>query len=175
MTSVHWAPCPRDGRLLCFQRCPHSLHRPVYIVKQERKQGTRHQVSRKTTQNDTRRYKTTHDDTGRPSRPPPTMPPVPPQALPRPIQAEMDTLRKQYHSLDNLINQLKTLSGGTLSVHQELSRAARDESRAIAAKIEVRISPQGAWLLLVQNRSCCSLRLHHHHCLTLIIVLYPRN
>ncbi|KAF9355678.1 hypothetical protein BGX34_010316 [Mortierella sp. NVP85] len=64
------------------------------------------------------------------------MPPIPPQALPRPIQAEMDTLRKQYHSLENLITRLKNLSGGTLTVHQELSRAARDESKAIATKIE---------------------------------------
>jgi len=52
----------------------------------------------------------------------------------------MDTLRKQYHSLENLIARLKTLSGGTLAVHQELSRAARDESKAIATKIEVRRS-----------------------------------
>ncbi|KAI8361455.1 Sec20-domain-containing protein [Mortierella sp. GBAus27b] len=63
------------------------------------------------------------------------MPPVP-QALPRPIQAEMDTLRKQYHSLDSLIGQLRNLSGSTLAVHQDLSRTARDESRAIEAKIE---------------------------------------
>ncbi|KAG0262888.1 hypothetical protein BG011_009596 [Mortierella polycephala] len=56
--------------------------------------------------------------------------------LPRPIQIEMDTLRKQYHALDNLISRLKNLSGGTLSVQQELVRSAREESKAIEAKIE---------------------------------------
>ncbi|KAF9986403.1 hypothetical protein BGZ65_007756 [Modicella reniformis] len=64
------------------------------------------------------------------------MPPVPPQTLPRPIQTQMDTLRKQYHSLDNLISRLNNLSGGTLADHQELSRTAREESKAIEVKIE---------------------------------------
>ncbi|KAI8599939.1 Sec20-domain-containing protein [Dissophora ornata] len=64
------------------------------------------------------------------------MPPIPPQTLPRPIQMQMDALRKQYHALDSLINRLKTLSGGTLAVQQELVRSAREESKAIEAKIE---------------------------------------
>ncbi|KAF9184362.1 hypothetical protein BGZ51_003383 [Haplosporangium sp. Z 767] len=65
------------------------------------------------------------------------MPPINLQTtLPRPIQIEMDTLRKQYHALDNLISRLKNLSGGTLSVQQELARSAREESKAIEAKIE---------------------------------------
>ncbi|KAF8941213.1 hypothetical protein BGZ58_001017 [Dissophora ornata] len=67
------------------------------------------------------------------------MPPIPPQTLPRPIQMQMDALRKQYHALDSLINRLKTLSGGTLAVQQELVRSAREESKAIEAKIEAHV------------------------------------
>ncbi|KAF9101913.1 hypothetical protein BGX27_011280 [Mortierella sp. AM989] len=64
------------------------------------------------------------------------MPPIPSQTLPRSIQMQMDALRKEYHSLDSLITRLKNLSGGTLSVQQELARNAREESKAIEAKIE---------------------------------------
>ncbi|KAG0364746.1 Sec20-domain-containing protein [Gamsiella multidivaricata] len=64
------------------------------------------------------------------------MPPLPSQILPRSIQAQMDELRKQYHSLDSHIGRLKTLSGATLSVQQELVRSAREESKTIEAKIE---------------------------------------
>ncbi|KAG0257461.1 hypothetical protein DFQ27_005129, partial [Actinomortierella ambigua] len=63
------------------------------------------------------------------------MPPIPP-LLPRPVQAQMDALRKQYHALDSLITRLSTLSGSPLSVQQELSRQAREEARAIETKIE---------------------------------------
>ncbi|KAF9206138.1 hypothetical protein BGZ49_002965 [Haplosporangium sp. Z 27] len=64
------------------------------------------------------------------------MPPIPAHTLPRPIQTQMDALRKEYHSLDSLISRLKNLSGDTLSVQQELARSAREESKAIEAKIE---------------------------------------
>ncbi|KAF9540737.1 hypothetical protein BGW38_009856, partial [Lunasporangiospora selenospora] len=56
--------------------------------------------------------------------------------LPRPVQAQMDDLRKQYQSLDILVNKLKSLSGGTLAVQQELVRNAREESKALESKIE---------------------------------------
>ncbi|KAF9437383.1 hypothetical protein BGZ76_000918 [Entomortierella beljakovae] len=63
------------------------------------------------------------------------MPPIPP-TLPRPIQTQIDTLRKEYQSLENLINRLKNITGGTLSIQQELVRNAREESKAIEAKID---------------------------------------
>ncbi|KAG0237953.1 hypothetical protein BGW42_008053 [Actinomortierella wolfii] len=63
------------------------------------------------------------------------MPPIPP-LLPRPVQVQMDALRKQYHELDSLITRLSTLSGSPLSVQQDLSRQAREEARAIELKIE---------------------------------------
>ncbi|GJJ73808.1 protein transport protein SEC20 [Entomortierella parvispora] len=59
-----------------------------------------------------------------------------PPTLPQPIQHQMDALRKQYHALDALINRLKSLSGATLTVQQELARHAREESKAIESKIE---------------------------------------
>ncbi|KAG0056929.1 hypothetical protein BGZ83_002869 [Gryganskiella cystojenkinii] len=48
----------------------------------------------------------------------------------------MDALRKQYHALDGLIGRLKTLTGATLAVQQELASHAREESKAIESKIE---------------------------------------
>ncbi|KAF9978100.1 Vesicle transport protein S20 [Actinomortierella ambigua] len=63
------------------------------------------------------------------------MPPIPP-LLPKPVQTQMDSLRKQYHALDSLITRLTTLSGCPLSVQQDLARQAREEARAIEAKIE---------------------------------------
>ncbi|KAG0296056.1 Vesicle transport protein S20 [Dissophora globulifera] len=64
------------------------------------------------------------------------MPPLPAQTLPRPVQTQMDALRKQYLTLDELIARLRNLTGGTLSVQQELVRNAREASKAIEAKIE---------------------------------------
>ncbi|KAG0203870.1 hypothetical protein BGX28_003970 [Mortierella sp. GBA30] len=63
------------------------------------------------------------------------MAPIPP-TLPREVQLEMDNVRKQYHALEGLITRLKAYSGGPLSVQQELSRNAREESKSIEAKIE---------------------------------------
>ncbi|KAG0337515.1 hypothetical protein BG000_005307 [Podila horticola] len=65
------------------------------------------------------------------------MPPINAPVLPRPVQTQIDALRKQYHGLDSLIARLKNLSGGTLAVQQELARNAREESKAIESKIEV--------------------------------------
>ena len=65
------------------------------------------------------------------------MPPINVPVLPRPVQLQIDALRKQYHGLDSLITRLMNLSGGTLAVQQELARNAREESKAIESKIEV--------------------------------------
>ncbi|KAI1310502.1 hypothetical protein EDD11_003740 [Mortierella claussenii] len=64
------------------------------------------------------------------------MPPIPQQTLPHSIQNQIDALRKEYHALDSLINRLNNLSGGTITVQQELARTAREDSKAIEAKIE---------------------------------------
>jgi len=67
-----------------------------------------------------------------------TMPPASaPPTLPQPIQHQMEALRKQYHALDALIVRLKSLTGATLTVQQELARHSREESKAIESKIEV--------------------------------------
>ncbi|KAF9913602.1 hypothetical protein BX616_009838 [Lobosporangium transversale] len=63
------------------------------------------------------------------------MPPIP-QTLPHTIQMQIDALRKEYHILDGHINKLRNLTGGTITVQQELVRTAREESKSIEAKIE---------------------------------------
>ncbi|KAF9128598.1 hypothetical protein BG015_004321 [Linnemannia schmuckeri] len=64
------------------------------------------------------------------------MPPIQSTVIPRHIQVQMDALRKQYHGLEGLISRLNNLTGGPLSVQQELARSAREESKAIESKIE---------------------------------------